>query len=124
MLEKILNNVTGALGGLDLSVQGNQLLYTHDTSGFENDAYRQLDTRIFLYNFATELVTDLSSEKISGTIDLDPRFSPNEAEVIFVNTSNDGLSQSDILTLVIEDVINSVEDRSLVVENASMPDWE
>lgn len=124
VLQQVLNNVTGALGGLDLSVQGNRLLYTHDTSGFENDSYRQLDSRIFLYNFSTGQTTDLSREKAAGTNDLDPRFSPNEAEVIFVNTSNDQISQRDIYSAVIENNTGEDFDRELVVENAAMPDWE
>ena len=123
--ETILTNVTGALGGLDLSVRGDQLLYVHDASGFENDSYRRLDSRLFIYNFNTGLITDLSSEKEDGTNDLDPRFSPNEAQVIFVNTSNDEISPRNIFRLFIEDNNNgNNEDRVLVVENAAMPDWE
>ncbi len=121
--ERILNNVTGALGGIDVSVQGNKLLYVYDTSGFQNDSYRRLDSDLFLYNISTRQFSNLSTGKEEGTNDLDPRFSPNEAEVIFVNTSNDALSEKDIYTLRIQNV-NQEDNRDLVVENAAMPDWE
>lgn len=121
--QSVLNNVAGALGGLDVSLRGNQLLFTQDISGYENDDYRQLDTKLFLYDFNTGEVTDLSLNKPSGTNDLDPRFSPNEAQVIFVNTSNDGISQEDIYTLTLDQLQNE-ESRELIVEDAAMPDWQ
>ena len=124
VLKQVLTNVTGALGGIDLSIRGDLLLYTHDTSGFENEAYRQLDSRLFLYNFTSGQTTDLSSDKAAGTNDLDPRFSPNEAEVIFVNTSNDQISQRDIYTMPIEVGNGNESDRQELITNAYMPDWE
>ncbi|WP_029035195.1 carboxypeptidase regulatory-like domain-containing protein [Salinimicrobium terrae] len=122
--QRILNNVEGALGGLDLSVQGDKLLYTYDSSGFRNDSYRRLDSDLFIYNFSSRQFENYSHEKPEGTNDLDPRFSPNEAEVIFVNTSNDGISSRDIYTLVLEGVGEDTENRVLLIENAFMPDWE
>lgn len=115
----ILSGVNGAAGGLNISVDNERLLYTHDISGYEDASYRQLDTRIFSYNLITDEVTDVSSNKDDGFNDLDPRFSPNEAMVIFVNTSNDGISQRDIYTMGTDG-----GDRTKVFENAFMPDWE
>jgi hypothetical protein len=124
--ERILNNVQGALGGLELSVQGNKLLYTYDTSGFENNSYRRLDSDLFVYDFQSRQFINLSSKKEDGTNDLDARFSPNEAEVIFVNTSNDGISQQNIYTVLINpgETDEDYEARTLLIENAAMPDWE
>ena len=124
ILTQVMNNVTGAVGGLDLSIRGNMLLYTHDVSGYESNSYRRLDSRLFLYNLATGETTDLSLRKPDGTNDLDPRFSPNEAEVVFVNTSNDEISQRDIYTIRLEDYNTDNESRSLLIENGFMPDWE
>jgi hypothetical protein len=64
--------------------------------------------------------TDVSDNKPNGTNDLEPIFSPNEAFVIFTNTSNDGLSQKDVYRLE----INAMDTRVLLFENAFMPDWE
>lgn len=122
--DRILTNVSGALGGLDISVRNEQLLYVHDTSGFENESYRRLDSRIFVYDFTSGQTTDFSLEKPEGTNDLDPRFSPNEAEIIFVNTSNDGISRRDLYSLRLEEIYEETERRAMLMENSAMPDWE
>ena len=99
------------------------LLYSHDVSEYEISNNRQLDTKIFVYNFVTGITKNVSVEKPLGTLDLDPRFSPNEAEVIFVNTSHDGLSSKSIYKVDLNYII-SVDIRTLLFSNATMPDWE
>lgn len=119
-----LAGVNGAAGGLNLSASGNKLLYTRDVSGFESTTYRQLDNRMFVYDFGTGIATDLSENKVSGTNDLDPRFSPNEAEIIFVNTSNDGISERNIWRTQVEGSNSNNRDRKKLFQNSIMPDWE
>lgn len=119
VLRVILSNVNGAVGGLNLSVDGTKLLYTRDVSGFQDVSYRQLDTRMYMYNFNNSQRTDLSIEKEVGTNDLDPRFSPNEASIIFTNTSNDGISSRNIFKQII-----STSTRTELFKDSSMPDWE
>lgn len=124
-LKTIVSGVNGAAGGINFSIDGNKLLYTRDVSNYQDSNYRILDSRIFLYNLNTDTVVDLSTatNKPSGTNDLDPRFSPNDAEVIFVNTSNDGISQKSIMK--IPTIANSSNNaRNLLFSNAEMPDWE
>ncbi len=117
----VLTGENGAAGSINLSVDGSQLLYSRDVSGTENPTnYRQLDSQLFLYNFGTMTSTPLSTEKPAGTNDLDARFSPNEASIIFVNTSNDGVSSQNILTMPVSDL----DARAALIQNASMPDWE
>ncbi|WP_300672058.1 hypothetical protein [Soonwooa sp.] len=121
-LNTILSNVSGAAGGLQFSVDSKKLLYSYDISGYENADYRQLKTHIFLYDFASGTALDVSEKtKIpAGYIDVDPRFSPNEAQVIFTQTSNDGISRKDVYILSIADE----DSRKLLFQNAWMPDWE
>lgn len=125
ILQTVLTGQLGAAGGLNFSIAGNKLLFTRDISGYENLNHRQLDSHIFLYDLNTNLSTDISllSEKPIGYNDLDPRFSPNDAEIIFTNTSNDGISQKDIykMTLNLE---SNVSPRALLFSAAEMPDWE
>ncbi|VAV82655.1 FIG00653431: hypothetical protein, partial [hydrothermal vent metagenome] len=126
-IQTILSGVNGAAGGINLSVDNRILLYSYDTSGFESSNYRQLDNRLYIYYFDTDTVVDISTEKINGTNDLDPRFSPSEAEVIFVNTSNDGISQKNIYTQnVVKDnnTGGNNYNREEKFTNAIMPDWE
>ena len=76
---------------------------------------------IFIYDLQNNTATDLSlaSEKPAGFNDLDPRFSPNNAEVIFTHTSNDGISQKSIMKITLED-----NERTALFPDAEMPDWE
>jgi len=119
VLRTVLSGVNGAVGGLNLSVDAKRLLYTHDISGYEDASYRQLNTQMFIYNFDTSQKLNLSGDKVDGTIDLDPRFSPDEASVIFVNTSNDGVSPKKIFKQVI-----SSNSRTELFNDSRMPDWE
>jgi len=119
-LFEVLTDVTGAAGGLQISVDGNSIVYSYDVSGFENSEYRRLQSRIFIYDVLSNTAAQVLTETPSGTNDLEPRFSPNEAFVIFTNTSNDGISQKDIYQF---EIINP-EDRTLLYNNAAMPDWK
>ena len=122
-LQTIFSGMPGAVGGIDITADGTQVLYTYDTSGFENAAtYRQLDTRLFIYTLATATILDISTNKVSGTNDLDARFSPSDAQVIFVNTSNDGISPGNITTKFISNT--STNDRETIINDGIMPDWE
>ncbi|MCH2489598.1 MAG: carboxypeptidase-like regulatory domain-containing protein [Flavobacteriales bacterium] len=123
LLNTILTGVPGASSGLNLSVTNNLVLYAYDVSGFENPNYRRLDSRLFIYNMADDTTTEVSGEKPNGTNDLEPIFAPNEADIICTNTSNDGISQRDIITVSLEDDSSNIE-RDLKFENAFMPDWE
>lgn len=118
----ILENVKGAAGGLDLSVDGSKLIYTHDVSGYQEANYRQLNTHIFIHDLKTNTTSDLSSLTLlkSGYIDTNPRFSPNEGQIIFTQRSNDGISQNDIYTID----MNEEKSRNLLFSDADMPDWE
>jgi len=120
ILTTVLSGVLGAAGGLNISIDNKLLIYTYDISEYENSDNRQLDTRIFVYDFDLAIATDISGGKDNGTVDLDPRFSPNEAEVIFVNTSNDGISTKTIYKMD----ISGENDRNSLFINAIMPDWE
>jgi hypothetical protein len=115
----VLSGVLGAAGGINISVDNELLLYTYDISEFENTSYRQLDTNLFLYNFSTGISTNISFNKETGTNDLDPRFAPNEAKIIMVNTSNDGISNRQIFTVDIDG-----ESREMIIDHSFMPDWE
>ncbi|MDT0646772.1 carboxypeptidase regulatory-like domain-containing protein [Zunongwangia sp. F260] len=122
--QSVISGVDGALGGIDLAVDNRNLLFTRDVSEYESSTNRQLDTRMFIYNFSSGEIINISQNKPEGTNDLDPRFSPNEAKVIFVNTSNDGLSPRNIYTKSIDENNEENDTRTQIVENATMPDWE
>lgn len=124
-LNTIISGINGAAGGLNFSVDGNKLLYTRDISNYQDNNYRILDSRIFIYDLVSNTSIDLSAatNKPAGTNDLDPRFSPNDSEIILVNTSNDGISQKNIIKIPVN-ANSSNNNRTILFENAEMPDWE
>lgn len=120
VLDTILTGVPGAASGLNLSVTNQMVLYSYDVSGFENSSYRRLDSKLFVYDYGTDMSEEISGDKPGGTNDLEPIFSPNEAFVIFTNTSNDGISERFINRLE----IGEDQSREVLYSNAFMPDWE
>ncbi len=119
-LRQVIPDLPGSTGGPAFSITGQYLLYTQDVSGFESADGRQLDSRIFLYDLRTDAAIDLSKEgKIAGTNDLDARFSPDGARIIFVNTNNDGISPRNIYVMDLDG-----KNRRLLFENAEMPEWK
>ena len=120
LINTVLSGVNGAAGGLHLSVDNQKLIFTRDISGFESSDYRQLDTRIYMHNFTTNTTAEVPVERPNGTNDLDVRFSPNEADLIFVNTSNDGISPRKIVKFS----IGTTSSRITLYNNATMPDWK
>jgi len=123
IVSQVISGLNGAIGGLNFSVTGQKIIFTRDISGFEDANYRQLDTRVFQYVFSTGLTTEIGIDKLTGTLDLDPRYSPNEAEIIIVNTSNDGLSVKNIVRFT-PSINNLGASRIVLFSNAYMPDWE
>jgi hypothetical protein len=120
-LERIvIENVEGALGGLDYSVDGKKILYTRDVSGFENENYRRLNSKIYEYYFESNESLEVKTGKATGFNDLDPKYSPNEGAIIFTRTSNDGISEKDIYVHYIDS--NTISE--LLFTNASMADWK
>lgn len=119
-VQQIFSDIPGATGGLQFSIDGNLVLYTHDVSGFENETGRLLNSQIFLRDLTTNTTINVSqlSNKELGTNDLDPRFSPDGSKIIFVNTNNDGISRKQILVMDIDGRL-----RTMLFDNATMPDW-
>lgn len=122
--EVVVENELGALGGLDFSIDGNKVLYTRDVSGIENIEYRQLDSRIFEYDLTTDIATEVLTAKIIGTNDLDPKYAPDDGSIIFVNTSNDGISERTIYRTAQTDEITGEVQNQALFSNAFMPNWE
>ncbi|MEM1321026.1 MAG: carboxypeptidase regulatory-like domain-containing protein [Bacteroidota bacterium] len=114
----VQNDAPGGTGGPMYSIDGGTMLFTQDAAGFEAPDGRQLDARIYLRNLTSQITTDLSIEKPAGTNDLDARYSPDGAQIIFVNTNNDGISPRSIWVMDLDG-----ENRTLLFENAEMPEW-
>mgnify|MGYP003583332957 FL=1 len=122
IIANVISGQAGAFSGLNFSVTGQKLVYSWDITGYESANYRQLDSRIFEYSFATGTSAQILLDKTVGTNDLDVRYSPNEAEVIFVNTSNDGISEKKIYKALVKNTNENI--RTLLFSGTTMPDWK
>jgi TolB protein len=118
-VEMLVNNLPGIIESPSFSVDGKSVLFTRDASGFESPDGRQLDARIFIININTQELTDVSDDKPDGTNDLQPRYSPDGAKIIFVNASNDGTGNKSIWIMD-----RDGSNRQLLFENAEMPHWQ
>lgn len=123
----VLTRKTNRVGNPTFSVSGQQLLFTIDVSGFQNEQGRQLDARIFSLDLSTSALTDLSivqtnnaqtQTKPAGTNDIDPRYSPTGAQIIFTNTDNTGTNARSVY---VSDVDG--RNRRLLFGTAEMPYW-
>lgn len=117
-MNRIVSGGSAKMSNPNLSADGKKALYTLDISNFQNNEGRQLDSRIFILDLGTGVATNISTQKVNGTNDIDARFSPNNASVIFTNTSNDGFSLKQVYIM---DVNGTV--RIPIISNAEMPYW-
>lgn len=122
LVSTIVEGMPGAYGGLDYSIDGTKVLYTHDITGTENAQYRQIDSRIFEYNSVSDTTVEIDTDKPTGFNNLDVKYAPNEGAIIYTYTSNDGISERQIFRKVLDTVED--DDQELIFTNASMPNWE
>ena len=122
------------------SVDGRQLVFATDASGFMNEQGRQLDARLYLLNLSTSAIVDLSTPasttqtsgtptsgptqaaaKVSGTNDLDPQFSPSGSQIIFTNSVNTVNGERSVYAIDLNGT--AVSNRRLLISSADMPFW-
>lgn len=113
------------------SVDGRQLVFSVDSSGFVNEQGRQLDARLHLLNLTTNTLTDLSSSQTSGTNsaaakapgtnDLDPQFSPSGSQIIFSNSVNTLTGTRSVYAIDLNR--SGATNRRLLISSADMPYW-
>ena len=113
-----ISNLPGCMEYPSFSVDGTSIMFTRDVSGFESQDGRQLDSHILIMNTNSTNPVDISFNKPDGTNDLQPRFSPDGAYIIFTNSSNVPGTTSDIWIMDVDG-----NNRNKVFENAIMPEW-
>ncbi len=116
----IAEGFSGAMGGIDITANADKVIYTRDISNSENSSYRQFQSRLFLYEFATGVSTALDTDAVTGKNDLDPKFSPDEGAIVFTRSSNNATAIPEIFKFKFDGVNN---ERQLF-SAAKMPDWE
>jgi len=117
-LNLVVDNAPGITASPTFTPDGQCLLYTHDASGLDRINGRQFDTRIYLLRLSDLSVVDLSINKPNGTNDLYPRPSPTGAQIIFVNTPNDGQGPDEVWIM---DIDGTNREK---IADGTMPDWQ
>ncbi len=118
-MTRIIDNGDGRTEYPTFSIDGKNVIFTHDDADVNDPYGRMYDSRIKTYEIATSIITDITGNaKADGTNDLQPRYSPDGSKIIFVNTSNTGTGQKDIYVM---DANGG--NRVLYFENAEMPEW-
>lgn len=115
---RIVDNLPGIIDYPSFSVDDKKILFTHDISGNEAINGRQLNTHIFTIDIETKQLTDISTEKPDGTVDIQPSYSPDGSKIIFVNTSNSGTAPKNIWVMDTDG-----KNRKPLISEAEMPQW-
>jgi len=116
----IFQNAMGAVKGIDLNANGTQLLYSKDTSGSQNNEYRQFANRIFIYDLNTGVERLFDNGAVSGSNDIQPRWSPSEGAIIFTRKPSNINSVPNVLVSPLSEYTSD----NILFTNAFMPDWE
>ncbi len=115
----LVSSTGGKLEGPAFSIDGKKLLYCYDVSGFQNSTGRSLNSHIFSINIDNRDTVDLSFNKIGGTNDTFPSYSPDGSKIIFTNSPNDGSALPSIWVMSSEGI-----NRTRLMINGTMPDWK
>ncbi|WP_452223780.1 carboxypeptidase regulatory-like domain-containing protein [Lacinutrix chionoecetis] len=116
----IVEGLPGAIGGIDITANGNQVIYNRDVSGSENTNYRQFESRIFVYDIPSTTNTQILTAVLPGQNDLDVKFAPNEGGFIFTRVSNTVNGVPGIFRYQFGQANAEIE----LFTAASMPDWD
>lgn len=133
----VLNKPTWRVGNPVFSLTGDKVLFSYDKSTPPAEDGRQLNALIGLIYLTSkgpqepapvmEVGNDSKSAKQSGTNDLEPRFSPDGAKIIFTNVSNTGTGERTVWTsdLSEDSKENKVkgQNRVALIKDAEMPYW-
>lgn len=117
----LLENVSGAAGGIDISANADKALFTWDISGSQNSSYRIFESRIFLQTIgSSDPLVPIENDVLPGENDLDVKFSPSEGGIIFTRVKNNSNAIPNIYSLQFND--NEID--LLLFTKSFMPDWE
>ncbi len=117
----IYENMLGAAGGIDISANGDKVVFFRDRSGWQDSSYRIGEGRIFLYNIpAGGPAQEVSTDVLPGENDLQVKFSPSEGGLIFTRVLNYQGAVPAIYSLIFDES----ESEQMLFTKAFMPDWE
>ncbi len=114
-----VENFPGMISGPSWSIDGTKIVFSRDVSGINDPTGRQYDAHIIIKGIADTTSVDISGNKLPGSNDTNPRYSPDGAYIIFENTTNDSFNPKDIWIMNLDG-----DDRKLLFQNAETPDYK
>lgn len=121
VVDTILADPMGAVGSIDISANGEKILYSYDTNGDENNQYRIFASRLFEFDTVSNTTEMVDAETPPGFNDIYGSYSPNEAGIIFTRVSND----ADAIPAVYLLQSTSMTNRTDIIFNGGIhPDYE
>lgn len=117
----ILEGEDGAAGGIDVTASGNEILYTRDLSGSQNNQYRIFQARPFVYDVTNDTTIAIETDVNAGQNVLDTSFLPTEAGIIFTRVGNNNGATPGVF--VREFDVNAMNDSQLFT-GSLMPDFQ
>ncbi len=117
-LTLLVDNQAGATTSPSFSPDGKSIIYSHDKSGYQSGAGRQLDAHVYVMNLDSSKAMDVSVDKPAGTNDTEPRFTADGSRIIFSNAPNDGSKPKSVWIMDLDG-----KNREKLVSDGAMPDW-
>ncbi len=115
-------NADGAVGSIDISADGNLILYSKDIDNAINNQYRIFNSRLFTYNISSGLTTMIDTDAQIGFNEVYGSLTPNEGGVIFTRVSNNIGGTPEVILYTFTD--QSQDENVLLFNDAYMPDFE
>lgn len=116
----ILEGQEGAALSIDISADGNRVLYSRDITESENPNYRIFNARMFLYDITLDSLEPIQTEVITGQNEYHCRLSPTEGGVVFTRVNNNTGAVPSVYSILFT---NNENDRK-IFEPGFFPDWE
>ncbi|MBL1215042.1 MAG: hypothetical protein HND52_16890 [Ignavibacteriae bacterium] len=116
---ELVANLPGIVESPSFSIDGREIIFTHDVSGYESADGRQLDAHVFIIHVDSTEAVDISVNKPDGTNDLYPRFSSDGTQILFVHTSNIPNSNKEIWRMD-----RDGNNRERIIKTGTTPDWK
>ncbi len=116
----ILENVPGAALSIDISADGERVLYSRDIDEAENPIYRIFNSRMFIHDIPLNTTEMVQTDVLVGQNDYHCQFSPSEGAVIFTRVYNN----INAIPSVFYTPIGQNEIDKQLFEPGFFPDWE
>lgn len=120
VLYTVLEDVLGAVSGIDVTANVDSIVYSRDLSQSQNSDYRIFESRVFIYDVMNQTTSQFGTDVNTGQNDLFPSYSPDEGRLILTRVLNNAGAIPSVFSISIGNNDDNIE----FFTSAFMPDWE